>query len=51
MDKLCAVRRTGPFSRTGASGAPRRAGTVAGNGNDADVIYYLNRTTGLAGGA
>ena len=38
------MRRTGPFSRTGVSGAPRRAGTVVRNGSDADVIYYLYMT-------
>ena len=42
--RLCAVHRTGPFSRTGVSGAPRRAGTAVRNGSDSDVIYYLNRT-------
>ena len=40
---LCAVRRTGPFSRTGT----RCAGTAVRNGNDADVVYYLNRTNYL----
>ena len=47
VSSLCAVRRTGPFSRTGANGVPRRAGTAAWNGNDADVISYLNRTNYL----
>ena len=42
--RLCAVRRTGPLSRTGASDAPRCAGTAVRNGNYADVVYYLNRT-------
>ena len=42
--RLCAVRRTGPFSLAGVSGAPRRAGSAVRNGNDADVVYYLNRT-------
>ena len=44
MTRVCAVRRTGPFSRAGVSGAPRRAGTAVRNGSDSDVIYYLNQT-------
>ena len=42
--RLCVVRRTGPVSRAGASGAPCRAGTAVRNGSDTDVIYYLNTT-------
>ena len=45
--RLCVVRCTGFFSHTGARGAPRRAGTAVRNGNDADVIYYVNRTNYL----
>ena len=33
--RICAVCRTGPFSR---------AGMAVRNGSDSDVIYYLNRT-------
>ena len=44
---LSAVRRTSPFSRAGASGAPRRAGTAVRKGSDADSIYYLNRANYL----
>ena len=41
--RLCAVQRTSPFSRAGASGTTRRAGTAELNSSDADVIYYLHR--------
>ena len=47
VNRLCVVRSTGAFSLTGASGAPHRAGTAVRNGNDVDVIYYLNTTTYL----
>ena len=40
--RLCAVLRTGRFSRVGVSGAPRCAGTAMRNGSDADVFNYLN---------
>ena len=36
--RLCAARRTGPFSRTGAVGALRRAGTAVRSVNEADSI-------------
>ena len=42
--RFCVVRRTGPFSRAGVSGALSRAGTAVRNGSESDVIYYLNRT-------
>ena len=44
LARLCAVHRTGPFSRASVSSAPRRAGTALQDGSDSDVIYYLNRT-------
>ena len=40
--RLCAVRRTRPFTRAGVSGALRRANTAVRKGSDSDVIYYLN---------
>ena len=36
--RLCAVRRTGPFSHTGAAGALRRAGTAVQSVGEADSI-------------
>ena len=44
--RLCAVRRTGPFSHAGAWGVQRRTGTPGIS--DADAIFYLNRTAVLA---
>ena len=41
--RLCAARRTGPFSRTGAVGALRRAGTAVRSVNEADSIYYMKQ--------
>ena len=41
--RLCAVRRTGPSSRTGAAGALRRAGTALRPVGEADSIDYFNR--------
>ena len=38
------VRGTGPFTRAGASGAPRRAGTAVQNGSDADEFNYVYMT-------
>ena len=40
-NRLCAARRTGPFSRTVAAGALRRADTAVRSVNEADTIYYL----------
>ena len=45
MGRLRAVRRTGPFSRTGAAGALRRASTAVRSVVEADSIYYFNRTS------
>ena len=43
--RLCAVRRTGPFSHTGAAGTLRRAGTAVRSVGEADSVNYSNRTS------
>ena len=45
--RLCAVRRIGPFSRTGAIGAPRNAGMAVRSAGEADYIYYFNMTSSI----
>ena len=45
VSSLCAVRRTGPFSRTSAAGALRCASTAVRSVGEADFIYYFNRTS------
>ena len=43
--RLCAVRSTGPFSRAGAAGALRRAGTAVQSVGEADSVYYFSTTS------
>ena len=43
--RLCAMRHTGPFSRTGVAGALRRADTAVRSVGEVDCIYYFDRTS------
>ena len=45
FSRLCAVRRTGSFSRAGAWDSPRHTGTELRGMSDADALSYLIRMT------